>query len=125
MGYYSNVALALTAKGAQAMRTAINTLDTETNMLVTDFIKYADSHAFDPDSRAEAYLWQDVKWNDDFRDIDFFERFMRNLDDEDYRYIRIGEDYDDTEVRGDFFENPFDIELARDITFDNRYALSA
>ncbi|WP_308620978.1 hypothetical protein [uncultured Desulfovibrio sp.] len=34
-----------------------------------------------------------------------------------FRFIRIGEDYDDTEVRGGFRENPFDMELGRSISF--------
>lgn len=123
MGYRSSVALALTAKGAQAMKAAIATLDTETSLLVTDFINYADKHAFEPESKAEAFLWDSVKWYEDYPEVNFFERLMRDLDDEDYCFIRIGEYLDDTEVEGDFFENPFDIDLVRDISFDNRFSM--
>ena len=41
---------------------------------------------------------------------------LKELDDEDYRFIRIGEDYDDTEVMGSFWDNPFDFELTRGMT---------
>ena len=40
---------------------------------------------------------------------------MNELEDEDYRFIRIGEEYDDTEVHGGFWENPFGLELNRSI----------
>lgn len=42
---------------------------------------------------------------------------MRKLEDEDFRFLRVGEDHDDTEVRGCFWENPFDMELLRGISF--------
>ena len=119
MGYRSNVALALTSKGVSEMNMAIANLDKQTHALVTDFLDYTDRHALDLDSKSEAYCWDGVKWYYGEPDIDFFENFMRNLDHEDFRFIRIGNDYDDTEVRGGFTENPFDMELARGITFDN------
>ena len=40
---------------------------------------------------------------------------MVDLDDEDYRFIRIGEEYDDNESRGAFWENPFGMSLRSDI----------
>ena len=40
---------------------------------------------------------------------------MDDLDDDDYRFIRIGEEYDDNESRGAFCENPFEIGLRSDI----------
>lgn len=123
MGYRSDVALALTSKGVLEMNMAIANLDVPTHVLVTDFLDSTDRHAFDIDSKSEAYCWDGVKWYYSEPDIDFFDNFMRNLDHEDYRFIRIGDEYDDTEVRGGFTENPFDIELARGITFDNRLAM--
>ena len=47
----------------------------------------------------------------------FIEQLMAELPDEDFRFIRIGEDYDDTEMRGGFWDDPFGMELTRSITF--------
>lgn len=46
----------------------------------------------------------------------FIEDFLRKLDDADFRFIRIGEAFDEAEVFGDFTENPFNLELARRMT---------
>jgi hypothetical protein len=38
------------------------------------------------------------------------------MGDENYYFIRIGEENDDTEVRGCFWDNPFGFELSRGMT---------
>ena len=45
----------------------------------------------------------------DYQDIALLGALMNELEDEDYRFIRIGEEYDNTEVRGRFRENTFGI----------------
>ena len=47
--------------------------------------------------------------------MSFIENLLAELDWKDFLFIRIGEDYDDTEVRGDFWDNPFEIRLERSI----------
>ena len=42
---------------------------------------------------------------------------LKELDDEYYRFIRIGEEDDDTEMSGRFWNNPFDMYLTRGINF--------
>ena len=41
---------------------------------------------------------------------------IRELSDEDYHFIRIGEDYDDIDVRGTFLDNPFELSIQRSIS---------
>ena len=53
----------------------------------------------------------------DFPEVDFIEQLMAELEDEDFRFLRIGEDHDDTEVRGCFREKLFDMELLRGSSF--------
>ncbi|WP_165078490.1 MULTISPECIES: hypothetical protein [unclassified Desulfovibrio] len=48
-----------------------------------------------------------------FPEVDFIEKLIAELPDGDFRFIRIGEGSDDTEVRGGFWENPFEMELGR------------
>ena len=52
-----------------------------------------------------------------FPEVDFVEKLMTELVDDNFRFIRIGEYYDDVEVRGCFWENPFDMEVKRHIDF--------
>ena len=46
------------------------------------------------------------------------ENFISGISAENYYFIRVGEDYEDTEVRGLFWDNPMDMRLAREIVFD-------
>ena len=47
------------------------------------------------------YIWYDIKWYDSFPEVSFIENFIDNLDYEDFTFIRIGEETDDNEYRGD------------------------
>lgn len=123
MGYCSEVGLALTKKGVETMqgRLASPSIEPQTRERIREFFDHADKHARDEESGHEAWYWDYLKWYDDdpahFPEVDFVEKLMAELDAADFRFIRIGEDYDDTEVRGGFWENPFDMELGRSISF--------
>ena len=45
----------------------------------------------------------------------FIESFLTSLEEKEYRFMRIGEDYEDVEIRGCFVDNPFEMELSRQI----------
>lgn len=117
MGYRSDIGLALTQSAVQRMHQKLNSLDknSEAFSVITDFIIYADKHHEDADTGAEVYLWNYVKWYDDFKEVSFLEELMQELNEQDYLFIRTGEDYDDTEVQGYFWDNPFDLKLSRAI----------
>lgn len=129
MGYYSEVGVALTQAGVAELQNrlggATETIATEVNGL----LQAANHHYVDADSKAEVWHWNFLKWYEsepEFNpDIYFMQGLLDSLDDDDYRFIRIGEDYGDTEVRGEFTENPFDLELARSITLQASGSLSA
>ena len=120
MGYRSDIGLALTQSAVQRMHQKLNTLDknSEAFSVITDFIAYADKHYEDTDSGAEVYLWECVKWYEEFSDVSFIENLLAELDWKDFLFIRIGEDYDDTEVRGDLWDNPFELGLTRKISME-------
>ena len=121
MGYYSETGLALTKNGIEILqsRLADENVDEKTRQEVKDLFKYARQHHIDPPTGAEAWYWDSIKWYSDepvyYPEIDFIEQLLSELDEDDYRFIRIGEDYDDTEVRGDFWDNPFNLEISRGI----------
>ena len=122
MGYRSDVGLALTKAGVDAMhrKLAHHSLGEESRKIIVNFFNNADKHNREK-SGEEGWFWGYIKWYTDdpvyYPEVDFIEKLLAELDEEDFRFIRIGEDYDDTDVRGTFWENPFDLELGRCITF--------
>ena len=63
------------------------------------------------------YFWTYQKWCSQFPEIMFFENLMNELEPESFYFVRIGEELDDNEVRGSFWDNPFDLGIDRSITF--------
>ena len=117
MGYYSDVALCLTKNGMDQLKTAL--AEAERNkpdsfaaikMLIGD-----EPSKIDEGSGSVVFLWEGEKWDDEFDEIEFVEEFMDNLSHEDFLFIRIGEDYDDIEIRGSFCGTPFNISVERKI----------
>ena len=69
----------------------------------------------DADSGTVAYLWESTKWYDDFPEVRFIENLLQELDSADFLFIRVGEDSDDTEMYGTFWENPLNMRLTRGV----------
>lgn len=121
MGYRSDVALALSRDGVKNLEAALSELGTEATVKeVRDLLAHPDRHLSDPESGAELWYWGDLKWYADYPDVAFIESFLASGTDEDnFRFIRIGEDYDDLEVAGLFLDDPFDLYVTRGIAFDS------
>ena len=117
MGYRSDVGLALTQAPLQTLNQKLNALDktSEAFSVITDFFTYADKHFEDTESGAEVYLWEYVKWYEEFPDVGFVEKLLAELDWSDYLFIRIGEELEDIDTRGSFWDNPFDLGISRSI----------
>jgi len=119
MGYRSDVGLCLSAKGKEALDAALAEAE-KTNKhysLIMDLLDKADSRITSDDGTV-AYHWQSVKWYADYSDVSFIENLLHSLDDEDYLFIRVGEENDDTEYQGEFRDNPLGMCLIRGIAFD-------
>lgn len=122
MGYYSDVGLALTKTGIDFLqaRLASPEVNEELREEVKTLLTHAERHYTDTASGAEVWYWEGIKWYDfkpdGFQEVCFITDVLTELEDTDYRFIRIGEEYDDTEAKGGFWENPFDFELARGMT---------
>jgi hypothetical protein len=101
MGYRSNVAIAVTKEIytekflTQKLPRAFN----ETDETFTTTLGYY-------------FIWLNLKWYDDFNDVREVMDFLGSLDGEDYGYIRIGEEYDDIETRGD----PYRFDMSPEIS---------
>lgn len=120
MGYYSDVALAFTGVTLNAFRKKLAGLAGKTREETDNLFRYAAKHHTDANS--ECWFWQEIKWYaecpEDFPDIDFVEKFLAGADEEEFYFVRCGEDYDDNEVRGLWWDNPFGITLCRGIVLD-------
>ena len=84
---------------------------------------FQDSDVFEQDYNGEGamlFYWTRVKWIEGYNEIDLIEKFLADCEYEGtrtslkFRFIRIGEDYDDIVDRGDCF---WDIEVQRTINF--------
>ncbi len=123
MGYYSDVVFALTKKGKEYFDKKLSneTTPAKTREEMAVLLKYADQHRTD-ESGAEVWFWKDVKWYTDwpehFPDVDFIDKLMDELDEEEYYFVRVGEEYDDNEIRGLWWNNPFGVTLCRNILLD-------
>lgn len=117
MGYRSEVGLAMTRAGVDVLNNKLAgpEVSEETRKEVESLLAYAAYHYTDSENGAEVWLWDWIKWYPNYQDIALLGSLMNELEDKDYRFIRIGEEYDDTEVRGGFWENPFGMELNRSI----------
>ena len=119
MGYRSDVAIAIHKDLQGEFLTFLNT----TKLMAEIFGDRSDFH-LDKDYQGEGH-WlfsaNDIKWYasfDDYADIQMFEKFMDAMEEvvekrEKYRFIRIGEEIEDIEYRGDWFDS--DIHVKREI----------
>lgn len=116
MGYYSEVALVFTAKGAETMRSMIDEQQLGMALRTRNFLEEA-MYAVDSESRAEFFHWNSVKWYQMFEEIACINSVMEELDDEDFLFIRIGEDFEDLEIQGRYWDNPFNLDVVRTVEF--------
>jgi len=111
MGYRSDVAIAIHKDLQGDFLTFLNTEE----LMAQIFGDMSDFH-LDKDYQGEGH-WlftaNSIKWYttwDDYADIQMFEKFMDAMDekfkhDTQYRFIRIGEELEDIEYRGDWCES--------------------
>lgn len=116
MGYYSEAALVFTAKGAETMRSMIDEQQLGMALRTRNFLEES-MHAVDSESHAEFFHWNSVKWYLMFEEITCINSVMEELDDEDFLFIRIGEDFEDLEIQGRYWENPFNLDVVRTVEF--------
>ena len=111
MGYRSDVAIAIHKDLQGDFLTFLNT----EKLMTQIFGDMSDFH-LDKDYQDEGhwlFTCNSIKWYttfNDFEDIQLFEDFMNAMEEvvekrEKYRFIRIGEELEDIEYRGDWYES--------------------
>ena len=100
MGYRSQVALAVSKKEVGRFMAALAGCE-EARMMVFEHYDHLET-----DYRQGGILvtWDYIKWYDDYKGVNSLDQFMDDMDTEDleeeYRFCRTGEDYDDIVDRG-------------------------
>jgi hypothetical protein len=111
MGYRSDIAIAIHKDLQGDFLTFLNTEE-----LMAEIFGDSSDFELDKDYQGEGH-WlftaEDIKWYtnwDDFADVQMFQKFMDEMDKGDqnkwgkYRFIRLGEEIDDIEYRGEWWE---------------------
>jgi len=102
MGYYHDTVLTLTAATNALLMTALKAASSENNELFADAVS---TRTADPTTKAVLYHWNYYKWSD--CEAEFVSSFLESIDEDSFRYIRLGENYADVEAWGEL-EEPFD-----------------
>ena len=117
MGYRSEVILAVHAELVPALMTAFAKCE-ETQKLCTRDVDNLDT---DYDGKGNWLMhWEHIKWYDSYPEVAMIEKLVEGMDCDDleefglktdepladlYKFVRIGEELEDNEVRGYGFEN--------------------
>ena len=111
MGYRSDVAIALSKEAAALLKARLEAATPDERYLLDN----ADLHDTDEESGDELWRWHYVKFYEEFREVAFINNFLQELDPSNYLFIRVGETYDDIEIRGDYWLNAFNLDVATSI----------
>lgn len=98
MGYRSQVAIAIKTKIYHKHENELREAMKDCDALLKTEIAYVIS-------------WEYVKWYDSYPSVSSIEAVLAKLDEEDYGYLRIGEDSGDVEEKGSPWD--FDIQINR------------
>jgi hypothetical protein len=120
MGYRSEVGLCLTKDAAAKLDEARAYMKVvrDERLGDTDRLFMSAEERHDEDGSI-AYYWSSLKWYADYEDVAFVDKFLKSIDGSDYLFLRVGEDVDDTESRGWWWDNPFEMRVSREIMFND------
>jgi len=124
MGYRSNVALVLSKDGVKFFHARLTapTMNNDLQVCIRNFLNHANTYYVDDSTGAEVWYWEWVKWyagdTGAYAEINFIEDTLQLLDEKDFRLIRVGEEDNDSENTGTYFDNPFNVDFVRFISID-------
>lgn len=121
MGYRSDVALALSPNGVTAVHATLQDtrLSEDVRTAFACLLGSAYEHRKDEHTGAACLCWVWIKWYPEYTGVALMESLLTSLPADDYLFIRLGEDVTDTEIVGDYYNNPFGLDMRRTIVFDN------
>jgi len=120
MGYCSDVVIALTDSATRLLKTIISHMpeDHEVHHLmdidIGTFAEILPDELNDKNKDCDSRLvFEGVKWYDGHEDVSLIEEVLMSIDEENWLFTRLGEDQDDLEQRGCYYES--DVYIRRTI----------
>ncbi|MBP04937.1 MAG: hypothetical protein CMA72_09175 [Euryarchaeota archaeon] len=112
MGYRSDIVIALTDNATRLLKAIIDHLpkDHEVHSLMSmdsgNFIEIPPCDFSDKNKDCESRLvFEGVKWYDSHEDVSLIEEILEYIDDENWLLTRVGEDQEDCEQRGCYYDS--------------------
>lgn len=117
MGYRSDIYIALTEDGYLQLRDFFNNYLEEKNETVLDF-EEINNPKYIEDDRSVFFSFTRCKWQEQHNPrVAAIMQGLETLNPEDYLYIRLGDNENDNDIRGEFFDNVFDLHFVRMVDF--------
>lgn len=114
MGYYSDVALVLTSEGEKYLNKLIDSSNIKND--VVKLLKDADQTLERDD--CILYSWPNIKWYLIYPEVAFIQSVLdSNINQDDFYFIRVGENIGDIEEHGLFYDNPFSLCPVSELSF--------
>ena len=111
MGYRSEVVIKFSEEAAKVVRAARDMCPVLKGLLDDNEAHEANG---DPD-KVEVLYFSHIKWYENYEEIIAMEQLLDQLYEEDFGFMRVGEDREDIETRGEPWE--YDIYLNRSISW--------
>lgn len=106
MGYRSEVCIKFSEQAADVLTTAC-----KMNKHLKELVESADQGSIE-----DHFLYFEYsKWYDSYPEVEAIESILTELDEYDYGFIRIGEEYEDVEERGEPWE--YDLSVQRSLSW--------
>lgn len=118
MGYRSEIALCLSDKAVRELKKRLAALGgTEEEADIRSLFTGSDVHHTDQETGDSLWVWSWVKWYDEFPEVRFVRSLLADMDEEDFLFVRVGEEYADLEHQGLMWDNAFDVNILREIGY--------
>ena len=110
MGYYSQVALLLSREADGELRVALVKAPEDVRQLFK-----GQPPEVDAKTGLRLRHWEHVNWQEEV--AAFMDSFLASLDDDQYRFLRLGETFGDLDDSGGIYDSPFGLEVVARIEF--------
>lgn len=117
MGYRSDVGLVMTKTAVDKLKQKLTEWNSPLRQTILTLLGEETSEHHKYSTGEELWLWEGIKWYDTYQEVQALEVFLGGLASEEYLFIRIGEELDDVETDGTFWENTPQMAISRSIEF--------
>lgn len=120
MGYRSDVGLVMNKKCSDKFQKELQSMNQTDAAEIIDFLS-STTHQKTAENGDVLFIWEYIKWYLTDSVVHFIIDFLNNLDydgEEQYLFCIVGEEMDDCSIGGQYYENPFGLNIIRQLTYD-------